>query len=397
MAKKYSGVYYDEKTNTYYIKPRIKNIDGTWKRTTIRGFKAPKMASDYLDSFKQEKKQNPDTIDITLNGLKEKYLNHLKGKIDDDTLIGTRNKLNHFCEIDETKQVTTFPNKKISELDKNIYEGWKCEIKKKTYKHGKTDELYTIKYLNGIHNEICRMIDYAITEGYCRLNFARQAGQIGTPKEVKMSKIKKIYDTIDFEEFVRLLEVSQDNLKYNTYFDLSFSRGPRAGEIRAFKIKDYNPQKKQLMVNHTMSKKNELKEPKTASSKASIDLDDGLNEKILKLIEYWRQFDDFSEEWYLFNGPMPISSNALENAKNRYFEKAGINKHIRLHDFRHSCATWLFSIGVPVAIISKILRHANTNETIKTYIHLLNKDYTDELNRINNLKLGVKMVPQETK
>lgn len=390
MSKKYKGVYYDEKTKTYYIKPRIKNIDGSEKRPTIRGFNGPKEAFEKLQEYLVEKKEKPDSIDITLNDLKNKYLSYLKGKIDDDTLKAKKTKLNHFCEIDKTNQVQTFPNKKVKYYDKSIYEIWQSEMKKKTYKSGKENKLFTILYLNEVHNEICRMIDYGITEGYCKLNFARQAGKIGTPKEIKMSKVKASYNTITFEEFSDLLKASEDNLKYNTYFDLSFSRGPRIGEIRAFKIKDYNPIKKQLMVNHTMSKNNILKEPKTAASKAPIDLDDQLNDKIGKLIQYWQQFSDFTENWYLFNGPTPISSNALENAKNRYFKKANIQKHIRPHDFRHSCATWLYSIGTPISVISKILRHANIGETMKTYTHLFNKDYTEELERINKLKIGVK-------
>lgn len=90
----------------------------------------------------------------------------------------------------------------------------------------------------------------------------------------------------------------------------------------------------------------------------------------------------FNEEWFIFNGPTPISSNALENAKNKYFNLAKIKKHIRLHDFRHSCATWLFSIGIPITVVSKILRHTNIKETMKTYTHLLDYDYEKEINKI---------------
>lgn len=142
------------------------------------------------------------------------------------------------------------------------------------------------------------------------------------------------------------------------------------------------------MVNYTLSKDNKLKDPKTASSRATIDLDDQLNDKILELIEYWKTFTDYSDTWFLFNGSTPISSNALENAKNKYFKLANIDKHIRLHDFRHSCATWLFSIGIPITIISRILRHANPKETMKTYTHLLEKDYNLELDKINKYKTG---------
>ena len=91
------------------------------------------------------------------------------------------------------------------------------------------------------------------------------------------------------------------------------------------------------MVNHTMSKKNELKEN-----------------------------PDCNENWFIFNGPTPISSNALEKAKKKYFKLANINKHIKLHGFRHSCATWLYSIGTQIAVISKILRHKRNIKNIYT-------------------------------
>lgn len=64
-------------------------------------------------------------------------------------------------------------------------------------------------------------------------------------------------------------------------------------------------------------------------------------------------------------------------------------KQIRIHDFRHSCATWLYSIGTPITVISKIMRHANTNETLKTYTHLVEDDYQNQLKKLNNLKKQV--------
>lgn len=327
---------------------------------------------------------------ITLSNLKSKYLESIKLKIDKDTLKAKTTKLNHFCENDSTNQVKTYPDKNIKLFDKENYKKWQEQMLKKKYKKNKHSQKpfpYSIKHLNNIHNEICSMLDYGITEGYCKINFAKQAGKFGTSKEIKMSKMDKTYETIDFDEYKRLLSVSKNDLKYNTYFDLAFTRGPRPGEIRAFKVKDFDNQKKQLMVNHTMSKNNKLKEPKTASSKAPIDLDDELNNKIKLLIDKLKQQSGFNEEWYLFGNENPISSHALEYARDKYFKLANIDKYLRLHDFRHSCATWLFSIGVPITVISKILRHANIKETMKTYTHLLNKDYENSLDFINNFKI----------
>lgn len=323
---------------------------------------------------------------ITLKEGMELYLKFIEPRVDEDTYRAKKTMLEHFCEIDKTEQVTTYPNKYINLFNKNIYADWQIQMRKKTYTRKNANEKnnISIEHLNRIHNNIVKMLDYLIDEGLCKANFAKQCGKFGTPKEIKMSGLNKIYETINFEEYTRLLQASSDNLKYNTYFCLEFTRGPRTGEIRAFKICDYNQSKKQLMVNHTMSKYNKLKEPKTASSKAPIDLDDNLNKKIQLLINDLKQCDDFNEQWYIFGNENPISSNALQHARDKYFKLAKIDKHLRLHDFRHSCATWLFSIGIPITVISKILRHADIKETMKTYTHLLNVDYKKSLDIINS-------------
>ena len=331
---------------------------------------------------------------ITIHQLKEEYLKSLIDKLDNDSLKAKENRLNHFCEIDKSNQVKTYPNKSLISFDDKLYLEWQKQMKKKTYTQGKKEKNYSIEYLNRINNEICAMIDYGILENYCYINFAKKCGKIGSPKEVKISKKIKIYDVINYDQYLKLLDVSKNNLKYNTYFDLAFTRGPRIGEIRAFRICDYDQEKQQLMVNHTMSKDNILKEPKTASSKAPIDLDDTTNEKILKLIEHWKQFDSFNENWYIFNGETPISENAIRKAIEKYFKKAGINKSFRPHDFRHSCATWLFNIGVPIAVISKILRHANIKETLETYAHLFDTDYKQVLLELNSLRNNRKTRPK---
>ncbi|MBE6139336.1 MAG: site-specific integrase [Firmicutes bacterium] len=321
---------------------------------------------------------------IKIYELKEQYLNFIKGKVDDDTYHNKEVMLSHFCCIDETNQVHTSPNSLVTAWNVILFTNWQKEMKKKKYLKSKDNWVnYSIEHLNRIYGEICNMIDYAITEGYCTINFARQAGKIGTPKEIKLSEQRRDYNVINLNEFLRLMNASKDNLRYNTYFELSFKRGPRPGEARAFRVKDFNYSKQQLMVNHTLSKYDELKDPKTPSSKAVIDLDYELAEKINDLINELRKKEGFNENWFIFGGEKPISSNSLNKAKEKYFKLANIEQYLRLHDFRHSCATWLFSIGIPIQVISKILRHKDIDETLKTYTHLLKEDYEKGINKIN--------------
>lgn len=342
-------------------------------------------------------KEEPKECYISLSELERLYLNFSSKNLDKDTIQTKKTRLDHFCQPDKTKQITTFPNKNISDGNDEwikIYTNWQNEMKNKMYSRAvlsgellyewKKDSskrkykwfFYSIKQLNSIHSEICRMLDYGKENGYIKFNFAKQCGRIGTPKEIKFSQKPRNYNTINYEQYLKLMDATNDNERLNTLFDLWFSRGPRTGEIRAFKVKDYIPEKQQLMVNHTMSKKNELKPPKTASSKAPIVLGDRLDSKIHSLVEKLKKQPGFSDEWYLFGTKdMPVSSHALTNNKDKYFRIAKIDVQMRTYDFRHSCATWLYSIGKPITFISKVLRHKNIGETMKTYTHIFTDDY----------------------
>lgn len=399
QVKDKNGKYVDKKVNgqkQYYIRTYVEDEFGHSKQIT-RHNKKWLGRNGYTKAMQEEARLKNENIileskkkNITLKELKHKYLEYVKLHVDNDTLNAKKTKLNHFCEIDKTKQITTYPNIGLKYITKDLYIKWQNQMKQKKYKKGEKMYTFSLDYLNDIHNEIISMFTYAINEKLTDTNPALQAGKFGTQKEISLSRNNKPYEVINYDEYTKLMEVTKDNKKYNTLFDLFFSRGPRAGEVRAFRIKDYNYEKKRLMVNFTMSKDNKLKEPKTVSSKAPIDLDDDLNEKINSLINDMKEEEDFNNDWFIFNGKTPISSHTMDYNKDKYFKLAGINKHLRLHDFRHSCATWLFSIGVPITVISKILRHKDISITMKVYTHLIEEDYQKELKHINMIKQSYK-------
>lgn len=59
--------------------------------------------------------------------------------------------------------------------------------------------------------------------------------------------------------------------------------------------------------------------------------------------------------------------------RDKYAEKAWIRR-IRLHDFRHSCASALISGAAPITVVSNFLGHSETTETLETYTHMFKKD-----------------------
>lgn len=56
-------------------------------------------------------------------------------------------------------------------------------------------------------------------------------------------------------------------------------------------------------------------------------------------------------------------------------------KDIRIHDFRHSCASLLIDSGANITLVAKYLGHSKIDETLNTYSHM----YQNRLDTIINI------------
>ena len=56
-------------------------------------------------------------------------------------------------------------------------------------------------------------------------------------------------------------------------------------------------------------------------------------------------------------------------------------KDIRVHDFRHSCASLLIDSGANITLVAKYLGHSKIDETLNTYSHM----YQNRLDTIVNI------------
>lgn len=88
---------------------------------------------------------------------------------------------------------------------------------------------------------------------------------------------------------------------------------------------------------------------------------------------------------YLFGGDIGLSRDIIQSERVEAIKKAGV-KPIRLHDFRHSHATWLFNNGVNILAISRRLGHKDLNTTLRIYTHLLESSDNEMMAKINAFK-----------
>jgi len=116
-----------------------------------------------------------------------------------------------------------------------------------------------------------------------------------------------------------------------------------------------------------------LKAPKTDASKRKVKLDNYTLE-LLKPLK--------SHEKWLFNDYKPMPLTTMNDCFKYGIEKAHLKK-IRIHDLRHSHATYLICNGANIVAVSKRLGHTDISMTLQTYTHLLQNTENELIEMIN--------------
>ncbi len=132
-----------------------------------------------------------------------------------------------------------------------------------------------------------------------------------------------------------------------------------------------------VTVRHTLQRVSgeyQLRQPKTPKSKRVIPLPPIAVEALIAHRK--RQMEERlaagapGRDGLVFttaNG-LPVSGSHLRKTFREHLRRLGLPQ-VTIHDLRHSCATLLFAIGVPIEVISDILGHSTTRVTADLYRH----------------------------
>ena len=247
----------------------------------------------------------------------------------------------------------------------------------KTVKYSDIDKLYLmnlraeISKLDLAPQTKNKMLD--IITGTCK--YAEQAYNLPNHCSVlKRFKVyKKTFDIWSPEEYFKFEEGLKPEFEDCVpFFRALFFTGMRKGEARALTVDDFDDIDGTLTINKSMRKyKSSLKAPKTPSGNRKIKLDP-VTLELLKPLK--------SHEKWLFGDYKPISRDRVDRAFKYGIEQSGVKK-IRIHDLRHSHASFLIMNGGNIVAVSKRLGHSSINMTLNTYAHLL----ADSENKLVNL------------
>lgn len=286
------------------------------------------------------------------------YYNYQKDKIKDSTLKTYRDRIKYMGLLDNVELVN---------LNWDLYQKWRAQINKTNLcDRYKTD---IQKFIKQVINFAEKQWDFNLRKFYNKLEPFKTPGAL-----------KKEMDFYEPEEFFKFISVV-DDLRYKCFFELLYYCGLRRSEARGLQWKHIDFNNKTLTVsqqvlnpsNSNASTEWYISSTKTEASNRTIPISTTLLNDLSDLKKTNERLSKFKQTWFVLGDDVPMATGRMYFYRDKYAEKAGIRR-IRLHDFRHSCASALISGAAPITAVSNFLGHSETTETLETYTHMFKKD-----------------------
>ncbi len=278
---------------------------------------------------------------------------------------------------DRIKYIGMFDKVKLKDMDAIHYQKWRAEMMKVDISNSYKNEIQ--KFLKIVINWAVKTYGFNMNKFYGRMEPFTSA-----------SDIKKEMDFYTLDEFNQFIS-SAPNLQIKCMYETLYYCGLRRGEARGLQWKDVNWIDKRLSVTKqavTHGSENstyyELTKPKTQKSNRILPIAEILFRDLKQLYEEQKQFAEFNDEWFIFGNFIPITFYQMRHKNIEIARDANI-KRIRLHDFRHSCASLLINNNANIAVVSQFLGHASIEETLDTYTHMFKDKLECVVNTINKL------------
>ncbi len=194
---------------------------------------------------------------------------------------------------------------------------------------------------------------------------------------------KFVYNTFTPEEFYYVLSFVT-GANYRLLYELYFWTGLRRGEALALTPSDLLPSK-EIRVNKSLNGFKKIGPPKNEQSYRNVMIQSELYKRLLPFAKS-KGLSLFGGERYL--PPSTVNgrfSRAIDRANGKRLQE-GLNllPRVRIHDLRHSHASFLASQNIPITAVSARLGHSTINETMSTYLHLFRGDDTRVIEAIES-------------
>lgn len=331
----------------------------------LSGYKTKKEAQAAYVEFMStyiSPETDPRKYDLTLEQLYTAYFEHSKARLKESTVYDIeRNYKKHVQPV--------FGSKKIKDISKQDILKWQASLNSADYKY---------KFKVKIRSLFSSILRFGVMYYDLPYNVVSQV------ESFRNKDIKTEMQIWSREEFTRFILVITDDLLYKTFFEFLYLTGCRKGEVLALNWNDIDFNKKTLSISKSLTKKIVgipylITTPKNRASVRKILLPDNL---IANLAAYKKSLSTPLPTDFIFGGKLPLAENTIVRRLVQYCNISNV-KVIRIHDFRHSHASLLISMGESIVMVAKRLGHSNIEQTLNTYSHLMPNQEAEMIGRLN--------------
>lgn len=335
---------------------QIKKSFGSYKKSVVL---------EKMNKVKYESKNNLlSNSNITFGDLFKQWIfNHKKVEVSDNT----------FCEYETAYRLRILPynisNKRVNQLTLNDLQMYFNELQEK----------FSTNTIKKAYVQIHSCLKFAIIQGIITKNPC-----LGVTLQKKDKK--ENYNVFSKQEQDLILNTlnKKDIVDCLIYF--TFFTGLRLGEVLALKWTDV----KGIMLsverqyNRTVRTTDigvsklsyEFKELKTKNSKREIPLPD----KVLELLDGLPKTCDL-----IFNDEgKPIERKRPQRRMTALCKKLNL-EHRSFHSIRHSYATRLFEMDIPIKTVQSLMGHSDMDTTMNIYTHVMQDKKMEIIDKLNNL------------
>lgn len=364
----------DKKTKdgrSWYFRTYYTDIYGNRKQKESIKFFTKKEAVDAEIKFLSSVKTNNEIdYNVKFSAICDEWLSFKRNTVRESTYYGIEKKV--------YKHILPFFNKfNLHSIKLNSLIEYKKYLENKTL---------TLDYKNTIIGILQEILSYAVNNYDFDIKVASklQKNKVHeVKKRIKESEIN--FWTLD--EFKKFIAVVDDEF-YFTLFNFLYYTGLRYGEMSALTWKDIDFERKELIINKSLTTKIKdggyaITPPKTNNSNRIIDLDDNLITILKKHYEKESKIYNFDKSMFIFGNVRFLAQTTFRNNLKKYVKKANV-KYISPHGFRHCHASLLIYLGCDSRDVAE--RLGDTTDVIETtYYHMFPKKKKHTLDMLNSL------------
>ena len=338
-------------------------------------------ARDTESRLQAECKQQ--TKKITLKELAAEFYNIKQYEVRESSLDKMKRRLEYYV-------TPILGDKRVDKLTVPVLQAWKKAVEEmRTSK----DKPLSVRTKQSAFSELSAVLNYGVDMGYIQSHNMKKVKNFKDPNSSKKKKMdfytaKEFLDYIHVAEFAAARAESEKGTiqewNYYVFFMIAFYTGMRKGEIHALTWNDIEGDTIHVTKSITQKLKggDRITPPKNAQSERDIKLPSKLQNCLKTHLNRLKRVDGFETDNYVCNS---IRDTTISNRNKTYAEAAGL-KTIRIHDFRHSHASYLAHRDVNIQEIARRLGHAKIEITWNTYSHLYPSDTDKAVEVLNDME-----------